>query len=124
VDDFDGAAVDALANDLGVEASDGGVAVVGLESGGDGGGAVDPETSAAVGPQQCLAQAFDEEPVGLGLGMGIFEDGGAVVKDGAVGLFEGNEDGDLGLSSKGSASEGGWPESGIENGGQFWGWQQ
>jgi hypothetical protein len=124
VDDFDGAAVDALANDLGVEASDGGVAVMGLESGDEGGGAVDPEASAAVGPQQCLAEAFNEEPVGLCLGMGIFEDGGAVVKDGAVGLFECDEDGDFGLSTKGSASEGGGPESRIENGGKFWGWQQ
>ena len=56
--------------------------------------------------------------------MGGFEDGGAVVKDGAVGLFEGDQDGDFGLSSKGAASEGGGPESRIENGGQFWGGQQ
>jgi hypothetical protein len=47
-----------------------------------------------------------------------------VVKDGAVGLFEGDEHGDLGLGGKSAASEGGGPESRIENGGQFWGWQQ
>jgi hypothetical protein len=56
--------------------------------------------------------------------MGIFEDGGAVVKDGAVGLFEGDEHGDLGLGGKSAASEGGGPESRIENGRQFRGWQQ
>ena len=47
-----------------------------------------------------------------------------MVEDGAIGLFEGDQDGDFGLSGKGAASEGGGPESGIENGGQFWGWQQ
>ena len=97
---------------------------MGLESGDEGGGAIDPEASAAVGPEEGLAEAFDEEPVGLGLGMGIFEDGRTVVKDGAVSLFEGDEHGDLGLGGKGAASEGGGPESRIENGRQFRGWQQ
>ena len=116
MNDLDGAAVDAFADDLGVEAAHGGVAVVGLESGGEGGGSVDPDPAASVGPEQRLAQAFDEEPVGLGLRMGVFEHGRAVVEDRSVGLFESDDDGDLGLGGEGAAGQGGRPESGIEDG--------
>ena len=121
-DDFDGMVVDAFADEVGIEAAGGGVAEVAGELIGQGWRAVEVDAPAAAAPEEEFYEAFEGGEVADGGGVGGGENFGGVVGDGAVGLFEGEEDGDGAAGGVGGGAEGvlgkdGGAEDGIEQGG-------
>lgn len=117
VDDFEGFFVDAFAHDVGVELAGGGVGVVGAELVGEFARAVEVDAVAAAGPEEEFGEPFDVEGVGRGERMVGGGDDGLVMEEGAVGLFDGEGDGNsAGAESlaEGACGEGGGAEAGVE----------
>ena len=120
--DFERVVVDALTDEVGIEAAGGGFAEVAGELIGQCLRAVEVDAPAAAAPEEEFYEALEGGEVAGAGGVVGGENFGGVVGDGAVGLFEGEEDGDgaaggVGGGAEGVVGEDGGAELRVERGG-------